>query len=412
VTIPLGRLVEVNPRVPEFLRDPSAEVTFMPLETVWPDGHADVSRRATAASVASGYTQFRKGDVLLPKITPTFEAGRVMVADIPTPVGAGTTELHVLRPRGGVDARFIAYVGRSQPFLQEGATTLQGVGNLRRVPPQWIEKFPVHVADIAEQRAIPDFLDRETAQIDTLIAKQQRLIATLRERRSVVATELVTQGLQRRSGNAQISAQSWLDGMPSHWRVVTPKALFRDRRERGRADDVHLTPSQTYGVLPQTEYVARSGASVVLNLAGQDNMKHVEPGDFVIHLRSFQGGIEYSAHRGKVSAAYTVLEPVECINHRYFRALLKSDAYIQELRTTTNQLRDGQSIRYRDFVKVALPLPPTDEQERIGHEVESQTKRIDTLIQKSERLIELSQERRAALITAAVTGQIDVRKAA
>lgn len=180
---------------------------------------------------------------------------------------------------------------------------------------------------------------------------------------------------------------------------MTPaKAAFRESREPNSADDVHLTPSQTLGVLPQAEYIAKTGNSVVQNIEGQDSMKHVEPDDFIIHLRSFQGGIERSNYSGKVSTAYTVMQPTSLVVPAYFRWLLKSDAYIQELRTTTNQLRDGQSIKFRDFVKVPLPMPPLGEQRVIADYLDRETARIDTLIEEQHRLIGLLHERRNALI--------------
>nr|WP_216211193.1 restriction endonuclease subunit S [Amycolatopsis aidingensis] len=177
------------------------------------------------------------------------------------------------------------------------------------------------------------------------------------------------------------------------------KAAFRERREPNLPDDVHLTPSQTYGVLPQAEFMARTGNAVVQNIQGQDRMKHVEPDDFIIHLRSFQGGIERSSYAGKVSTAYTVLEPSRLVVPDYFRWLLKSDAYVQELRTTTNQLRDGQSIKFRDFAKVPLPLPPSEEQRAIADYLDRETARIDTLIEEQQCLIEMLRERRAAVIS-------------
>jgi type I restriction enzyme M protein len=90
---------------------------------------------------------------------------------------------------------------------------------------------------------------------------------------------------------------AWLSELPPTWRVANPRRHFRDRREVARSDDVHLTPSQHMGVLTQTDYMERTGSRVVLNLSAPDNMKHVEPGDFIAHLRSFQGGIEHSGEQ-------------------------------------------------------------------------------------------------------------------
>lgn len=186
--------------------------------------------------------------------------------------------------------------------------------------------------------------------------------------------------------------------MPSRWELRSPKSLFEERRTPNLPDDVHLTPSQKYGVLPQSEYIELTGGSVVLNLTGQNTMKHVEPDDFIIHLRSFQGGLEHARQPGKVSTAYTVIKPKSSINPKFFRWLLKSSAFIQELQTTTNQLRDGQSIRWTDFVKVPLPTPPLDEQQAIADYLDRETQKIDELITEQRGLIETLRERRQAVI--------------
>lgn len=186
--------------------------------------------------------------------------------------------------------------------------------------------------------------------------------------------------------------------MPSRWELCSPKALFEERRAPNLPDDVHLTPSQKYGVLPQVEYIERTGGSVVLNLTGQNAMKHVEPDDFIIHLRSFQGGLERARQAGKVSAAYTVVKPRASANPGFYRWLLKSRAFVQELQTTTNQLRDGQSIRWTDFVKVPLPAPAADEQRAIAEYLDRETQKIDELIAEQRSLIETLRERRRVVI--------------
>lgn len=188
--------------------------------------------------------------------------------------------------------------------------------------------------------------------------------------------------------------------MPAEWSLRSPKALFRERRQQSLLNDVHLTPSQKFGVLPQKEFVERTGGTVVLNLTGQDKMKHVEPDDFIVHLRSFQGGLERSLQVGKVSAAYTVIDPKEAANPGYYGWLLKSTAFIQEIRTTTNQLRDGQSIRWADFVKVQLPVPPYEDQCAIATYLDLETQQIDDLIAEQQGLIDMLRERRRAVLEA------------
>ncbi|WP_447943347.1 restriction endonuclease subunit S [Microbacterium aurum] len=203
------------------------------------------------------------------------------------------------------------------------------------------------------------------------------------------------------------SGVGWLGMTPDDWPVLPARALFGERKQKSNAVDVHLTPSQKYGVLPQAEYMEITGNKVVLNLSGADNMRHVEAGDYISHLRSFQGGLEFAGMPGKVSAAYTVLKSKLPLEPRFFKYLFKSDLYIQALQTTTDQLRDGQSIRYGQFTLIPLPYPALDEQRAIADYLDRETAQIDAFIAKNEELITLLTERRTAVIAQAVLRGLD-----
>jgi type I restriction enzyme S subunit len=192
------------------------------------------------------------------------------------------------------------------------------------------------------------------------------------------------------------SRRTWLERVPANWQVRSPKLLFVERREPSTPSDTHLTPSQHHGVVPQEEYMALSGSQVVRNLVGADNMKHVEPDDFVIHLRSFQGGIELSNHRGKVSNAYTVFSAVRDTDPAFFRWVLKSSGFIQELSTATEQLRDGQSIKFEQFARIGLPVPPLDEQRRIADFLDDQVALVDEIRARKQAQVVAAQELVAA----------------
>lgn len=204
------------------------------------------------------------------------------------------------------------------------------------------------------------------------------------------------------------SGARWLGEVPTNWPVVPAKTVLSERKERSLAEDTHLTPSQTHGVLPQVEYMERTGNKVVLNLTGADAMRHVEPNDFISHLRSFQGGLEHSRLKGKVSAAYTVLRPRPKTSPEFLRYLLKSSSYIQALQTTTDQLRDGQSIRFGQIALLPLPLPALDEQRAISGFLDRETAEIDAFIADQEELIGLLSERRSATISHFVTKGLDL----
>lgn len=203
------------------------------------------------------------------------------------------------------------------------------------------------------------------------------------------------------------SGVPWLGRVPSHWDVVQSRRLFSERNEKAKPDDLQLTVSQKYGLLPQAEFMEREGRRVVIVQKGHDILKRVCAGDFVISMRSFQGGLEWSGYEGSVSSAYVPLYPIKWVVPRYFRWLFKSSTYIQALQSTSDLVRDGQALRFENFSKVPLPVVPTVEQEQIAGHLDRATTRIDALVAKKTRFIELLREKRQALITRAVTRGLD-----
>jgi type I restriction enzyme S subunit len=198
---------------------------------------------------------------------------------------------------------------------------------------------------------------------------------------------------------------NWLAALPPGWSEVNPRRHFRERREPSKPSDLHLTPSQHLGVLSQADYMARTGSKVVLNLSTPDSMKHVEPGDFIAHLRSFQGGLERSDLTGKVSSAYTVIEPLASVESTYFRWVLKSRPFIEELSSGLEQLRDGQSIKFGDFTANSLPMPPREEQRRIADFLDDRVARIDQIIAAQRKQIDNLLEWIASAVNGLLTPQ-------
>lgn len=178
----------------------------------------------------------------------------------------------------------------------------------------------------------------------------------------------------------------WMGEVAEDFDIVPSTIVFRERSEKNLADDVHLTPSQKYGVLPQDQYQEITGGKVMQKLSDSD-MKHVEPDDFVIHLRSFQGGIERSQIRGKVSTAYTVLEPRDGVFTGYWRYFLKSAPFIEGMASSTDQLRDGQTINYSRFSRLKLLRPPLETQRRIADYLDKEISEMDALIEEFEELV-------------------------
>ena len=192
--------------------------------------------------------------------------------------------------------------------------------------------------------------------------------------------------------------------------MVYSKKLFSERKDKAFPNDEQLTASQKYGVISQKEFIEREGRRVTVVLTGSDILKHVGIGDFIISMRSFQGGLEYSYVEGKISSAYVMLIPrKEFVYDEYFKWLLKSKPYIKALQGTSDLVRDGQALRYANFAKVPLPQIPLDEQKRIAEHIEIETSKIDAAIPVFEKQINLLKEYRTRLISDVVTGQMDVR---
>lgn len=204
-------------------------------------------------------------------------------------------------------------------------------------------------------------------------------------------------------GEYKDSGSEWLEKIPSHWNLFDGKRIFKNRRELALATDEQLAASQKYGVVPQTLMMELNDSKVMLALKGTESFRHVEKNDFVISLRSFEGGIEHSNYDGCVSPAYTVLSATKEISPCFYRHLFKSRPYISALQATTDSLRDGKSITFEQFGAIPLILPSIDEQETIANFLDHETAKIDTLIAKQQQLITLLKEKRQAVISHAVT---------
>ena len=195
------------------------------------------------------------------------------------------------------------------------------------------------------------------------------------------------------------SGVQWIGEIPNHWDKRKMKYLFTERSEKNHSEEPVLCATQSQGVIPQSMYDNR----VVVVNKGFENLKFVRVGDFVISLRSFQGGIEYAHYQGIISAAYTVLTPCKTIDRDYARWLLKSHSFIQLLKTCVTGIREGQNINYNLLRNKYIPIPSITEQEAIVTFLDEKTAEIDELVAQVEREIELLKEFKQAEIARVVT---------
>lgn len=193
------------------------------------------------------------------------------------------------------------------------------------------------------------------------------------------------------------SGVEWLGEVPEHWEVFRSKYVFAERNAKADETDQQLTASQKYGVIPQALYAELEGHQVVQVILGRDILKKTKINDFVISMRSFQGGLELSLYEGAVSSAYVPLFAIKNVSQGYFKYLFKSREFISALQQTSNLVRDGQALRYGNFTQLSLPVLEINEQAQIAAFLDHETGKIDALIEEQERLIELLQEKRQSL---------------
>lgn len=207
--------------------------------------------------------------------------------------------------------------------------------------------------------------------------------------------------------NYRDSGVAWIGDIPDRWDVVPGRRIFKQTRTPAAPDDEQLSSTQKYGVIPQSLFMSLEGQKVVLAMSGTDAFKRVDVDDFVISLRSFQGGIERCRYSGCVSPAYTALKPDREVAAGYWEYLLKSMPYIAALQSITDGIREGKTIRYEQFGWLPLPVPPVREQWIIAAFLDRETRKIDALVEAQRRLIELLKEKRQAVISHAVTKGLD-----
>ena len=207
----------------------------------------------------------------------------------------------------------------------------------------------------------------------------------------------------RRYESYKDSGVEWLGEVPSHWEVENSKRVFSYRKDKAEKTDEQLTSSQKYGVIPQDLFMDLEGRRVTVVEFNYEILKHVEKGDFVISMRSFQGGIEYCNYTGCVSSAYVALIPTSKVHSQYYRFLLKSVRYIEALQSTSNLVRDGQALRYENFCMVPLIVPPLSEQQKIAQLLDDKTAKIEQAVDLAEKQIALLKEHKQILIQNAVT---------
>jgi len=349
---------------------------------------------------------FRKDDVLFGKLRP------YLAKAVHTQYhGICTSELMVLRPQNYY-ARFLFYYMLSRSTVNIIDSSTYGV-KMPRANWHFIGNLPVVVPAISEQQAIADFLDRETSRIDELIARKQRLIELLQEQRTALISYAVTKGLNP-DAPMKDSGVEWLGELPAHWEVKKLKRLgwfkagagFPDN-EQGLQDkdlpfykvsDMNLEGNDilmtTYNNSVSRETAKRLGATVFakdtiifpkVGIALLTNKRRILTCDACIDNNT----MGFFVKRGDVK-------------YLYYRLLTLDFGRLANLGAVPS-MNESQTCN------IETNVPPLLEQQAIADYLDKETARIDSLVSRINQAIEKLQEYRSALITAAVTGKLDVR---
>lgn len=200
------------------------------------------------------------------------------------------------------------------------------------------------------------------------------------------------------------SGIAWIGEIPEHWELRKGKNLFRLRISKGNNNAILLAATQKFGMIPQTQV---EGVVQVRQNTDLNTFRTVHKNDYVISLRSFQGGFEMSEYEGVCSPAYQVFySKTPCCNY-FFKYLFKSYGFISQINAFTLGIREGKNIQYEDFSLMKLPLPTLQEQQTIAAYLDQKCGEIDELITLQEEMITKLQSYKQSVITEAVTKGLD-----
>jgi type I restriction enzyme S subunit len=354
-------------------------------------------------STKASYQEVLKDDFLINPLNLNYDliSLRIALSKIDVVVSAGYI---VLKDKANISRRYYKYLLHRYDVSY---MKLLGSGVRQTINFGHIANSLLVLPSLKEQTAIANFLDRKTAQIDQAIVIKEKQIALLKERKQILIQKAVTRGLDPKVPMKN-SGVKWIGEIPGHWEVRRSKFLFTQRKERSWKDDVQLSATQAYGVIPQEEYEEKTGKRVVKIQLHLDKRKHVEKDDFVISMRSFQGGLERAWARGCIRSSYIVLRPLQKIETGFHGYLLKLPSYIRALQQTASFIRDGQDLNFDNFSRVDLYIPPIHEQREIAKYIGALIKSSDDGALLLVRQIEKLKEYKSTLINSAVTGKIKV----
>ena len=364
-----------------------------------PTSQMDIVPNAATSYIGAKHTH--KGDMVLNKLKAHLGVFALSSYD-----GLVSPDYAVYYGTGRAYMEFLEYLFKTPLYVSEFIKKTTGVAiGFNRLYTDDLFSISAHYPPLHEQQAIVDYLKDKTLRIEQYVSARERERELLDSLKQSEIANIVTKGLNP-NVKMKDSGIPWIGEIPEHWTTRKIKFLFKERSEKGYPNEPVLCATQKYGVIPQSMYENR----VVVVNKGLEGLKLVKEGDFVISLRSFQGGIEYAHYQGIISAAYTVLSPSDEVNSNYIKYLFKSHPFIELLKTCVTGIREGQNINFDLLRKSSIMLPPLSEQQAIVSYIDDKLQKIDQYMTDLQREIDYLKEFKQRLVSDAVTGQLCITK--
>lgn len=394
-------------------------VSFLPMECIGEQGELDLSNKKQLCEVLNGYSYLAENDIALAKITPCFENGKAaVIKNVCNNIAFATTEVITIRCFHKSSIKFLFYLLKSSPFKNMAEGSMYGAGGQKRVADSFVANYHFSLPTNKEQQKIADFLDYETSKIDQLINKQKALIELLKEKRQALISQAVTKGLNPHV-KMKDSGIEWLGEVPGHWEIKPLKRIGYILS--GYAFDSSLFITEGIRVLKianiQTLKLDWTDESFI-------DSKYYE------RLKNFallDGDIVFALTRPIIStgikaAIVHIKDEKILLNQRnaclrffkgfykeYFYYVLFSQYFLVQFENSIDATGQQPNISPIDIGNLKILCPPYAEQKAIYEYLRCKISDMDVLMEKATKAVSLLQERRTALISAAVTGKIDVR---
>jgi type I restriction enzyme S subunit len=354
-------------------------------------------------------TEFFPGDILICRLAEP--VGRACLAPDLGKRMITSVDVCILKPQDKYDSKFIVYFLSSDSYLN-WLTVLSRGSTRDRISRSMLGDIHIPCPSLPEQQAIATYLDHQTAKIDALIAKKQRLLELLAEQRAALISQAVTKGLNP-NVKMKDSGETWLGQIPSHWNVRPLKyaAFLNSETLTEKNDSDYVIQYLDISNVDEIEGVGEV-QEIRFENAPSRARRIVRAGDTIVStVRTYLKAVAYFENPPTnliVSTGFAVLRPKQGIQSKFLSWLIQSKPFIEKV--VTHSVGVGYpAINPSELASLKVWIPSISEQQAISDYLDNQTKRLTDLATKVETAIERLREYRAALISSVVTGKVQVK---